>query len=75
MIIVRITLTEPKTALAGVMLEASFARFKASMAVFNTETTPSCSLGRWDSVFIVEVEVAGREPCSAEAMRNFSFEP
>jgi hypothetical protein len=29
--------TEPKTALAGVMLEASFARFMTSMAVFSVE--------------------------------------
>jgi hypothetical protein len=39
LIIVRITLTEPKTALAGVMLEISFARFKVSMAALSEETT------------------------------------
>jgi hypothetical protein len=33
----RIILTEPKTALAGVTLEASFARFMNSMAMFNDE--------------------------------------
>jgi hypothetical protein len=37
----RVTLTEPKTALAGVALESSFARFMASMAAFNNERAPS----------------------------------
>jgi len=32
-------LTEPKTALAGVMLETSFARFKVSMVTFREERT------------------------------------
>jgi len=32
-------LTEPKAALAGVMIETSFARFKVSMATFNEERT------------------------------------
>jgi len=48
LIIVRTTLTEPKTGLAGVMLENSFAMFIASMATFKVEITPSCSLGFWD---------------------------
>jgi hypothetical protein len=38
-------LTEPKTALAGVMLNASFARFIASMAEFKEERTPSRDFG------------------------------
>ena len=46
LIIARRILAEPKTALAGVMLEASFARFKASMRTFNAEMVPSRSLGR-----------------------------
>ena len=37
MIIVRRTLTGPNTALAGVALEISFARFMASMAAFSKE--------------------------------------
>jgi len=41
LIIVRRTLTEPKTALAGVMLDTSFARFTASMATFNDERASS----------------------------------
>ena len=56
MIIVRITLTEPKMVLAGVKLEISLARFKASasMAAFNTEIVPSRPLGRWNSPSMVE---------------------
>ena len=56
MIVARITLTEPKTALAGVILEISFARFKASMAVFNIRIAPSCPLGRWDWASMVEAQ-------------------
>jgi hypothetical protein len=37
LIIARIALREPKTALAGVILESSFARFKTSMTAFNAE--------------------------------------
>jgi len=37
LIIVRRILAEPKTALAGVTLESSFARFKPSMATFKDE--------------------------------------
>ena len=44
-IIARITLTEPKTALAGVILEASLARFKASMVMFSDERMLSRRFG------------------------------
>ena len=44
---------EPKTALAGGILEIFSARFRDSMAVFNAEMVPSCPLGRWDSAFLV----------------------
>jgi hypothetical protein len=40
---VRTTLTEPKTALAGVMLVISFAIFIAPMATFNDERESSWS--------------------------------
>jgi len=43
---VRRILTEPKTALAGVILETSFARFMVSMATFNEESVPSRPFGR-----------------------------
>jgi len=45
LIIVRRTLTEPKTALAGVIVEISFARFKVWMATFNEERVPSRPFG------------------------------
>ena len=53
LIIERVTLTEPKMALA---LETSFARFKASMAAFNADIAPSrpFKFGRWDSTSMVE---------------------
>jgi len=54
LITVRITLTEPKTAWAGVILESSFARFKASIAPFSTEIVLSRSLGSRDSASMVE---------------------
>ena len=54
LIVARITLTEPKMALAGVALETSLARFKTSTAAFNAETMPYLSLGRWDSASMVE---------------------
>ena len=60
-IVMRMMLTEPKTALAGVMLETSFTRFKTSMAVFNPETTPSHSIGHRDLASMI-VKVAAREP-------------
>ena len=47
MVILRRTLMEPKTALVGVMLETSFARFNTSMAIQRRDgTVPSIwSLG------------------------------
>ena len=57
LIIVRRTLTEPKTALAGVLLEISFARLKTSMKPFNAEVTSPRSLGCWDSVSMVETQM------------------
>lgn len=43
-------------ALAGVLLEASFARLKTSMKPFNAEMTPSRSLGCRDSDSMIEVQ-------------------
>ena len=57
--IVRMTTTEPKAALAGVILEASLARFKPSMVTFNTETMLPRPLGRWDSTFMVKTRGGG----------------
>ena len=52
LIVTRITLTEPKTALAGVILENSFAKFKSPMAAFNAEIVLSRPLGRRTSAAI-----------------------
>ena len=51
---VNTTLTEPKTVLAGVTLEISFARFIASIDAFNVERRPLRPLGRCEFVAIVE---------------------
>ena len=63
----RRTLAEPKTALAGVMLEISFARLRVSMATFNAERRPSPSLEGLDIEAIVEMRGgegrARREGC------------
>jgi len=47
-IMVRRMATEPKTALAGVILESSLARFRPSMAMFSEERPPSRPFGCWD---------------------------
>ena len=60
LIIERIMLTEPKTALAGVMLESSLARFKTSMDPFKAEIALSRPFGRRDSISMVETR-GGRE--------------
>ena len=54
LIIVSRTPTEPKTALAGVILETSFARFTASIAIFNKERASSRRFCRWESASMVE---------------------
>ena len=54
LIIVRRMLTEPKTALAGVMLETSFARFMASTAAFSKGMALSWRFVRWGLVTMVE---------------------
>ena len=43
---VRRAATEPKTGLAGVILENSFARFRPSMAILSEGRTPSRFFGR-----------------------------
>ena len=66
----RITLTEPKTALAGVMLETSLARFEVSMATLNAERTLSrrFGLGRWDSW--VQSRRDTRKCCGQQVVRK-----
>ena len=72
LIIVRRILTDPKTALAGVMLETSFARFMASMARFNEESVPSrpFCFCRWDWASIVEPRRSGERWSCVEAVRE-----
>ena len=53
-------MTEPKTALAGVILDISFARLVASMATFSEERTLPRPFGRWDLISMNQSE-GGRE--------------
>ena len=63
-------LTDPKTALAGVILETSFARFMASMAIFNEERAPSRPFGRLSFASIVGTQGSGENTVLREAMRK-----
>ena len=54
--IARRALTEPKAALAGMVLEVSFARFMSSMVTFNVDWMLSISFRR---DFEVMVEIHG----------------
>ena len=69
MISVRMMMTEPKTALAGGILEI-FMRFKASMAAFNAEIAPSRSLGRWDSASMVETRSSHERTLRYQCVRK-----
>jgi len=46
----------PKAALAGVMLEASFARLRKSMATFSEERALPRPFGRWDLAAMVGMQ-------------------
>jgi len=70
----RITLTVPKTALAGVILESSFARFRASMVAFNAEIVFSRPLGHWDSACMVETRGSCEGSVEREGCEK-GFEP
>ena len=61
MTIVSRILTDPKTALAGVTLETSFARFMVSMAMFNEVRVLSRPLGRWGLAAIVGTKSVGEK--------------
>ena len=58
-------LTEPKTALTGVMAEISFARFRTSMVTFNAERIVSFSFCGSDFEVIV---VSGRKGDKRQAV-------
>lgn len=68
---VRRTQTEPKTALAGVILENSFARFVASMATFSEERILPCSFGRRDLVFMVKSKGSHEKTTWGGTMRTW----
>ena len=71
LIIVRRTLTEPNAALAGVMLEISFARSMASMAAFNDERTPSSRrCDRRESASMVETRGRQENDAFQRAVRE-----
>jgi len=55
---VRRTPAEVNTALAGMIFVVSFARFRASMTVFNEGGASSCLFGHWNLAAMVE---GGRE--------------
>ena len=54
LIMARRVLAEPKAALAGMIPDMSFARFRAWMATFNAERTPSLPSCCWDFEAIVD---------------------
>ena len=62
--------TVPKTALAGVTLESSLARFRASMAIFGEERTASRPFGRWDLVVIVKTKGSWEKAVGAQVWRK-----
>ena len=74
LIVERIMLAELKTALAGAVAEAFSVRFKASMAVFNTEIASPCSLGRWDPISMIETG-GGRERTVQRGDHEGGLEP
>ena len=70
LIILRITLTVPKTALAGVTLENSLARFRASTAAFSKDRAPSRCFGRWGFVAMVWTRGSCKRAVRCEAVRK-----
>ena len=52
---------EANAVFAGVTLEASFARLRASIATFSEERAPSCPFGRWDIVAMVGTQGSHEE--------------
>ena len=64
--IVRRSLADSNAGLAGAVPVASFARFKASIAMLS-ESTPSRPFGRWDLVSMVETQdIVGGAVCGLE---------
>ena len=61
--------TEPKTALAGVILATSFARFIASIARFSEEMVPSRPFSRRDLASIVQTRRSGKKRSRVQVAR------
>ena len=55
MIVARRTLVKPRVPLAGFISIASFARSKASMAIFKERRPSLCPRGRWNLDDMLEV--------------------
>jgi len=56
--------------LAGVILDISFARFMASMAIFNEERVPSRPFGGWGLAAIVGTRGSGEDTALREDVRK-----
>jgi len=65
-------LTDPKTALAGVIVETSFARFMTSIAIFKEERVPSRPFDGWGlvSISIVGTQGSGEDTALREEARK-----
>ena len=68
---VRRMATEPKTGFTGVVLVASFAMFRPSMAIFNAGITLPRPFFRWESSVIAKIygeyeEAMSRGGCEEE---------
>ena len=71
LIIVRRALAEPKRALAGVMLDTSFARFRPSMATSREERIRSRPLESLDSMATVETGDCRGKRCGIHKAHRF----
>ena len=58
--------TEPKTGFTGVVLVASLARFRKSMAVFKAGTTLLRPFRCWESSVMVETQGSGEKAVRGE---------
>ena len=60
-IMVRRVTTDPKTGFTGVVLVASFAILRPSIAIFSAERTRLRPFGRWELSVIVETQGSYKE--------------
>jgi len=69
LIMVRRTLAEVNTVLAGVTLVPSFARFSPSMAILSEERTPSSPFGCWE-LSAMAAQIGARKWCGVVVVRK-----